>query len=77
MEQHQQVWLFGPLGLLFGGFLFILTGDLEASLSIGLFFGMPTWFIGLLLFGLKADELLGVEGAFAYETIGLNDNEDG
>lgn len=62
------IWTFGALGVGIGG-IGTLLGFLtiEEAIFFALFLGMPTWFIGLLWFGIKSDEVLGVEGAFAYE----------
>lgn len=69
MKKHQQVWLFGPIGVLLGITVFSLTGNVSAALYTSFFIGLPTWFIGGLVFGMKADEWLGVEGAFAYNDL--------
>lgn len=69
-EDRFPTWGFGAISVALGAigfFLGLLT--LEGAIIFAGFFGLPTWFIGLLWFGMKSDELLGAENAFAYETV--------
>lgn len=61
---------------MFIGLVLTAAGHPNSGVTVAFMGLIPLGFVGLIAFGMKADELLGVEDAWAYETAGSANSDN-